>query len=398
MHIPFCAHKCHYCDFNSHVRPAPDWPLYARALLRELEARLASPAFAGRQVASVFFGGGTPSLAPPSLFAAILDALAARGLLAADAEVTMEANPGSSEAARFADCRRAGVNRLSIGVQSLDVDELRWLERIHDPAEARQAFAAARKAGFANINLDLMYSLPGQPLARWLATLDAAIALEPEHLSCYQLTIEPRTRLAARHRKQPLPMPDEATALDFLTATNDRLARAGYRRYEISNHARPGFACRHNDAYWRYHDYIGIGAGAAGKHDTADGGCRRWRNRNAPEGYVRAVLAHGLAEQESESLDRASAAGEACWLGLRRADGVDRRAFVRRFGFDAWDGFGPSLMRWLRAGHLQVDAAGIRITASGLPLTDAIAADALGAISEIPPSAPLPPAPEAGSR
>ncbi len=382
-HIPFCAHKCHYCDFNSHARPDPDWESYALALLRELETRLASPVFAGRKVESVFFGGGTPSLAPPSLFADILDALAARGLLATDAEITMEANPGSSDAARFADCRLAGVNRLSIGVQSLDAGELRWLERIHDPSDARQAFAAARKAGFANINLDLMHSLPEQPLARWLDTLEAAIALEPEHLSCYQLTIEPRTRLAARHRKQPLPLPDEAQSLAFLAATNERLARAGYARYEISNHAKPGFHCRHNDGYWRYHDYIGIGAGAAGKHDTPDGGCRRWRNRNAPEGYVRAIMAEGLAEQETETLSRAEAAAEACWLGLRRADGVERAAFSRRFGVDPWNAFGDSLSRWRRAGRLHVDATRIRITESGLPLTDAIAADALGATADI---------------
>ncbi|MDX8401324.1 MAG: coproporphyrinogen-III oxidase family protein, partial [Mariprofundaceae bacterium] len=184
VHLPFCAHKCHYCDFNSHVRAAPDWNAYGDTLLRELDAWLTAPAFAGRRITTVFFGGGTPSLAPPSLFADLLDHLDARSLLAEDAEITMEANPGSSEAARFADCRRAGVNRLSIGVQSLDADELRWLERIHSPAEALEAFEAARRAGFANVNLDLMHSLPAQPLDRWLATLDDAIALGPEHLSC----------------------------------------------------------------------------------------------------------------------------------------------------------------------------------------------------------------------
>ncbi|MDQ7000238.1 MAG: radical SAM family heme chaperone HemW, partial [Mariprofundus sp.] len=203
MHIPFCLHKCHYCDFNSHERLQPDWDAYRNALITELKHWSNTPQFSGRTLYSIFFGGGTPSLAPPSLIETVIDAARDCCGIENDAEITLEANPGTADSGNFRAYRQAGVNRLSIGIQSLDTTELRWLERIHGSDEAIQAYHIARDAGFSNINLDLMYGLPGQNLQDWLTTLHTAIELSPEHLSCYQLTVEPHTRLAATHAQNP---------------------------------------------------------------------------------------------------------------------------------------------------------------------------------------------------
>ncbi len=375
VHVPFCVHKCPYCDFNSHVRADPPWEDYTEALVRELTFWSEQAPFAGRKLSTVFFGGGTPSLAPASLIERVLETAECLFGLTNEAEITMEANPGASDAAGFAACRKAGVNRLSLGVQSFSDAELAWLERIHDARAAREAFDTARKAGFDNINLDLIYALPGQSLATWLAQLERAIALAPEHLSCYQLTIEPHTLLAARHRKHPLPLPDDETALDFLHRTRQRLSEAGFHAYEISNHARPGRECRHNDGYWRYHDYIGIGAGAAGKWDESSGGITRYANLRSPEGYIGAVRQHRQAVHGRESLDAFTAMAEALWLGLRRTNGMSRTEFTARFGIDPVVRFQAALAPWRERGCLHVTEASLKLTPSGLGLADAIAAD-----------------------
>jgi len=377
VHIPFCAHKCHYCDFNSHVRDVPPWEDYQAALLMEMEAWAGKPPFSRRPLHTVFFGGGTPSLAPPSLIAAVLEQAATLFGMEAEAEITLEANPGTVDAAHFTAYRAAGVNRLSIGVQSLDHAELQWLERIHDRDEAIHAFAEARRAGFGNINLDLMYALPEQSLQRWQQQLDAAIRLAPEHLSCYQLTIEPHTRLAAQHIAKPLPLPDQETALGFFTATRAQLAEHGYAAYEISNFARLGMHCRHNDGYWRYHDYIGIGAGASGKWDMPDGGICRYSNIRSPEHYIARTMADGSAVRSDEVLDTARAAAEAVWLGLRRTSGISREDFAVRFGADIRSMFTSPLQPWLQTGHLELTRQQLRLTEKGLPLADAIAAAVL---------------------
>ncbi len=376
VHIPFCVHKCHYCDFNSHERAQPDWDAYTGALTTELRRRSALAPFAGRALQTIFFGGGTPSLAPPSLIAAVVDAARNCCGLLDGAEITIEANPGASDAANFRACREAGVNRLSIGVQSLNAAELRWLERIHSAEEAARAMRMAREAGFDNINLDLMYGLPKQRIEAWLESLHAAIALEPEHLSCYQLTVEPHTKLAATHARKPYPLPDDELALMMFRSTREQLQLAGYAAYEISNFARPGRACRHNDGYWLYHDYIGIGAGAAGKWDRSDGGVTRYSNIRTPERYINAAR-NNDATGNSETLDRAQAAAEACWLGLRRADGVNRAAFRQRFEFDPWLQFRPQLQPWAASGKLIIRPDALLLSANGLHLTDAIAASVL---------------------
>ncbi|MDX8410754.1 MAG: radical SAM family heme chaperone HemW [Mariprofundaceae bacterium] len=374
VHIPFCVHKCAYCDFNSHVRARYPWPGYGQALVRELKHWAGQPRFAGRPLASIFFGGGTPSLAPANLVADFLEAAERLFGLEPDAEISLEANPGSAEAGRFADYRAAGVNRLSIGVQSFDDQELDWLERIHSSHEAAQAYAMAREAGFDNINLDLIYGLPGQQPESWLRSLEQAINLGPEHLSCYQLTVEPGTRLAAQHARRPLPLPQDEPALRFFTTTRERLDQAGFEAYEISNFARPGRRCRHNDSYWLYHDYIGIGAGAAGKWDVEDGGVHRYSNIRSPEKYMAQVLVSDCAVASSENLTAEKASAEAVWLGLRRKDGINRAYFSSRFGVDVWQRFAPELLAWRNSGHLALTAQNLHLTPKGIVMADTISA------------------------
>jgi len=377
VHIPFCVHKCHYCDFNSHERTKPDWDAYQKALITELKHWAETPIFAGRKLSTIFFGGGTPSLAPPDLIEAIIDSVRDCCGIKDHAEITLEANPGTVDADNFRAYRNAGINRLSIGVQSLDTAELRWLERIHGADEAISAYRIARAAGFRNINLDLMYGLPGQSLDDWLISLHAAIQLNPEHLSCYQLTVEPHTKLAATHARKPYPLPDDETALSMFFETRQQLSDADYEAYEISNFCKPGLTCRHNDGYWLYHDYIGIGAGASGKWDQTDGGITRYSNIRTPEHYIETALTKGVAINTQESLKRNQAAAEACWLGLRRSDGINRSAFQQRFAFDVWEHFQPQLQAWESDKKLLVCNDSIRLSESGLSLADAISASVL---------------------
>jgi len=378
VHIPFCVHKCHYCDFNSHERAQPDWEAYQQALIRELTHWAETPMFAGRPLRTIFFGGGTPSLAPPELIESIIHTARDCCGMEDEAEITIEANPGTVDAANFRAYRQAGVNRLSIGVQSLDANELRWLERIHGADEAIAAVHTARDAGFANINLDLMYGLPGQDLHGWLSTLQTAIELAPEHLSCYQLTVEPHTRLAAEHARKPYPLPNDDIALSMFFDTRKALSAAAYEAYEISNFAKAEKKCRHNDGYWLYHDYIGIGAGAAGKWDhLSDGGITRYSNVRTPERYIKTALMQGAAINSQESLDRNQAAAEACWLGLRRSAGINRHAFHQRFGFDIWQHFEPQLQVWQQDDKLLVCNDAVQLSASGIALVDTISASVL---------------------
>ena len=337
------------------------------------------PCFRDRPLHTVFFGGGTPSLAPPELIDQVLQTACALFPCTETIEITLEANPGSSDAAHFAALRDCGVNRLSIGVQSLQRQQLQWLERIHSEQEAIAALTEAKACGFDNINLDLMYGLPGQDEDNWLETLHQAIALAPQHLSCYQLTVEPHTRLAHRHRQQPYALPDEQQSLSLMELTRHTLARHGFDAYEISNFARPGFHCRHNDAYWRYADYLGIGAGAAGKFDRPDGGITRYSNRRTPEHYIRDIDAQGLAVASEERLQPVMAAAEAIWLGLRRTDGIRRDAFHQRFSAMPDAMFAGALLPFMQQGALQSDAQALQLTETGRALADEIAASVIQA-------------------
>ncbi len=261
LHVPFCTVKCAYCDFNSYANAEDQIPAWGEAMLEEL--RRWAPSVAGRPVRTVFLGGGTPSLLESGTIAVILDTIADAYALTPDAEITMEANPESARFDRLAGYRAAGVNRLSIGVQSLDADELRFLDRPHDTAGARNAVADARRAGFDNISVDLIYGLPDQTLATWQASLRGVVGWEPDHVSCYALTLEPETPLAMRVADGSVREIDPDAAAAMTDWTESALAEAGYTQYEISNYARPGHECRHNLVYWRHGEYVGLGTRGA---------------------------------------------------------------------------------------------------------------------------------------
>ncbi len=327
IHTPWCVRKCPYCDFNSHRVPAAaPFAAYVHRLLDDLDEELSSPA-ARRPLVSIFIGGGTPSLMPGEQVAALLSGVRSRTLLEPDCEITLEANPGAADTSRFADYRRAGVNRLSIGVQSLSSTHLARLGRIHDPDQARGAVAAARAAGFDNVNLDLMFALPGQTLREARTDLESLIALEPQHLSYYQLTLEPNTAFHA----DPPTLPDADLAADMAAQGRAILAAAGYGQYEVSAYAQPARRCRHNLNYWRFGDYLGIGAGAHGKlTDPADGRIRRRAKHRHPDAYLAA--APGDFTSGEQTLDPGDRIFEFALNGFRLTQGFERRLFEEATG------------------------------------------------------------------
>jgi oxygen-independent coproporphyrinogen-3 oxidase len=328
VHWPFCLSKCPYCDFNSHVRERIDQDRFGRALRRELASEAAR--LGRRRLGSVFFGGGTPSLMDPATVGAILDDAARHFDVAADVEITLEANPTSIEAGRLAAYQVAGVNRVSIGVQSLDDAALRTLGRQHSGREATAALSLARRL-FRRVSFDLIYARPGQDAASWRAELRAALAIAADHLSLYQLTIEPATPFEALHRQGRIVLPDEDTAAALYEATEDACARSGLLAYEISNYARPGEESRHNLAYWRYQDYLGIGPGAHGRV-TVDGVLRATRRHRAPEPWAELVERTGDGTTFDEPVAAAERAREALLMGLRLAEGIDVGWFEARTG------------------------------------------------------------------
>lgn len=371
VHWPFCKSKCPYCDFNSHVRDGIDEARWRAALLAELDHYAAETA--GRRVTSIFFGGGTPSLMEPATAAAVLDRIAARWPVADDLEATLEANPTSAEAQRFRDFRAAGINRVSLGVQALDDAALRFLGRGHDAAEARAAVALARRH-FPRYSFDLIYARPGQDRARWAAELDAAIALAGDHLSVYQLTIEPGTAFFNAHRRGDFTLPDEDLAGALYETTQERLEAAGLPAYEVSNHARPGGECRHNLTYWRYGDYVGVGPGAHGRLTIA-GAKLATRQRRAPETWLAAVEANGHGTEERLAIALAERIEETLMMGLRLAEGVSRGRFAANAGVPLEAALDAARLAALVAGgFLVVDAAGLRATAAGRQRLNAVLA------------------------
>lgn len=329
VHWPFCAQKCPYCDFNSHVRfGGIDEPRFRAAFLRELEHT--AQRTGTRTVSSIFFGGGTPSLMQPQTVAAILDRIATLWDIAPGAEITLEANPGSVEAGRFRGYRTAGVNRVSLGVQSLRDDILKSLGRIHSVAEAKAAVEIAR-ATFDRFSFDLIYARPKQTLGAWREELHEALAIAGQHLSLYQLTIEPETPFAALHAAGKLVVPDEDASLALYDATQEMTAAAGLPAYEISNHAAPGEESRHNLLYWRYGEYAGIGPGAHGR--LVLGGTRQATSteRN-PEGWAALVEQQGHGVIDAAPLSRAEEADEMLLMGLRLSEGIDLARLERLCG------------------------------------------------------------------
>jgi putative oxygen-independent coproporphyrinogen III oxidase len=359
VHFPWCVKKCPYCDFNSHaLKGAVPERDYVEALLRDLDYELALDP-AARSLTSVFFGGGTPSLFSGRAIGHLLEAVATRLSLASGAEITLEANPGTADAAHFREYRAAGVNRLSLGVQSFDPARLAALGRIHGAAEARTALGYARDAGFDNVNLDLMYALPAQTAGEALADLEHAIALAPEHLSYYHLTLEPNTEF---HRHPPpLPGDDEAWAMQ--EQGQQLLAAHGYTQYEVSAYARPGRQCRHNLNYWRFGDYLGIGAGAHGKRTGADGAIVRRARVRQPARYL-AVAGTAAAVHEQRAVAASELPFEYAMNALRLNEGFRFDEFTERTGLSV-----AQLEQPLeRAAHLDLverDAGCVRASARG---------------------------------
>jgi oxygen-independent coproporphyrinogen-3 oxidase len=320
VHWPFCAAKCPYCDFNSHVRhQPPDQARYAAAFAREIATT--ADRTKGRTVSSIFLGGGTPSLMAPETVGAILDAIATHWTVGADVEVTLEANPSSVEAERFKGYRAAGVNRVSLGVQALNDPDLRMLGRLHDVATARAAIETAR-ATFPRLSFDLIYARPGQTPEGWARELGEALSLAADHLSLYQLTIEDGTPFAALYRAGKIATPDDDTAAALYAATLDTTAAAGLPAYEISNHARPGAECRHNLVYWRYGEYAGIGPGAHGRLVLHDGR-HATATEKAPEAWLERVEQRGDGLIIDDLLNPEEEGDEMLLMGLRLAEGID---------------------------------------------------------------------------
>jgi oxygen-independent coproporphyrinogen-3 oxidase len=368
IHWPFCLAKCPYCDFNSHVRDRIPQARFRTALRSELAWEAGR--LGRRRLGSIFFGGGTPSLMQPETVAALIDDARSRFDAEPDLEITLEANPTSVEAGRLAGFRQAGVNRLSLGVQSLDPDALRMLGRQHSVDQARAALETAR-AIFPRLSFDLIYARPGQELAAWRSELRAALALAADHLSLYQLTIEAGTAFATRHARGEIVLPDGDAAAALYEATADAAACFGLLPYEVSNYARPGAESRHNLTYWRYADYVGIGPGAHGRV-TLGGNLMAERRHRAPEVWAAQVERGGQGRVEQFALGAEDKAREMLLMGLRLTEGVDPTRFATRTGVALEDAVDPevldravaeSYLQWqagklvaLPAGRLRLDA------------------------------------------
>jgi oxygen-independent coproporphyrinogen-3 oxidase len=368
VHWPFCVSKCPYCDFNSHVRAEIDEAAWRDALLADLahEAALTP----GRPLGSIFFGGGTPSLMAPATVAAVLDAAERHWGFAPSIEITLEANPSSVEAANFRALATAGVNRVSLGLQALDDETLHFLGRAHSVTESLAALDAAQ-AAFERVSVDLIYARPNQTEVQWLAELNRALAFGTEHLSLYQLTIEPGTRFAALAAKGELPTLDTDEAAHLFEITRAVTAEAGIPAYEISNHARPGAESRHNLTYWRYRDYLGVGPGAHGRR----GGLATLR-RKKPENWLAAVARNGHGLESEEPLAPTMRAEEALLMGLRLGEGIDLARIATKTGL-AIDAIVDQRAIDRLAGHglIARDADRLTVREPGMLLLDGILAE-----------------------
>jgi oxygen-independent coproporphyrinogen-3 oxidase len=370
IHWPFCLSKCPYCDFNSHVRHGGiDEARFLRAYETEIAA--AAARVPDRSVSSIFFGGGTPSLMQPSSVQTILDCIGKHWAIANDVEVTLEANPTSVEATRFRGFRAAGVNRVSLGVQALDDAALKELGRLHTAQEALDAVAVARSI-FNRYSFDLIYARPRQSLDAWAAELERAIAEAAEHLSLYQLTIEPGTPFFGLHKAGKLKVPDEDSARDLYDLTQEICGKSGLPAYEVSNHARPGAQCRHNLIYWRGHDYAGIGPGAHGRL-TIEGRRVATETDKRPEAWLMRVEANGDGMTVNEKLTSGEVGDEYLLMGLRLAEGIDPARYTALAG-RVLDPKRISILREEGAVETTTDGR-LRVTQSGFPLLDAVVAD-----------------------
>ncbi|MFP6741517.1 MAG: radical SAM family heme chaperone HemW [Alphaproteobacteria bacterium] len=371
VHWPFCESKCPYCDFNSHVREHIDEARFAAALVAEIDHFAAETE--GRKVTSVFFGGGTPSLMVPETVASVIDRVRHHWDMADEVEISLEANPSSAEAGRFKGYHDAGVNRLSLGVQALDDDALRFLGRAHDAAQARAALTMAQ-ATFTRFSFDMIYARPRHTTADWLAELHEALALGGDHLSLYQLTLEPGTPFHARAARGELVVPDGDDAAALYEATQEALELAGLAAYEISNHARPGAESRHNLTYWRSGDYLGIGPGAHGRL-TVDGGTTALRQRRTPEAWLKDVETKGHGTTERETVEPDARAAEVLMMGLRLTEGVPVARIKARSGLEFDEVVsGDRLAPLVDGGLLTLTDSHISATTAGRRVLDSLLA------------------------
>ena len=365
VHVPFCAAKCAYCDFASFPGREAEWEPYFSALWGEMDEWAAR--LSGYGIATVFIGGGTPTLVPAEY---IEETLSRARLLAAfdgDIEISMEGNPGTFSSGKLAVYRRAGVNRLSLGAQSFDEGLLRSLGRIHTSSQIGEAVRMARDAGFGNVNLDLMYALPGQTMDQWRATLESAMALEPEHISAYSLIVEEGTPMALRVARGEAVVPDDDAVNAMQRLAVSMLEAAGWARYEISNFARPGRECRHNLVYWQRGEYLGLGCAA---HSFLGG--RRFANPTALEGYL-----GGARRLDEQVVSRAEAMEETLMLATRTVRGLDLAAWRRDFGEDFMAGRGRALEALGRGGLIEIRDGFLRLTLRGMEVQDAVVLELL---------------------
>lgn len=365
LHIPFCLSKCAYCAFVSYPLHnfAPD--IYLAALYREID--FWSARCADEQFASIFIGGGTPTILPNDDLATLLTRLQEKFTISAGAEITIETNPNTIDQQKAATLRQAGVNRLSIGIQSLDDRTLHLINRTHTAEEGRRALQIARRAGFDNINLDLIFGLPEQTIGQWRTTLEEAITLDPEHLAIYQLSIDPGARFAEQVAKGELQLPDEDQEAEMYEDTVRIIAHSSYQRYEISNYAKPGKHCRHNLLYWQNESYLGLGAGAVSFRSGL-----RIRNTPDPTLYGQRLQGGEPPWLESESLPREVSFRETVIMGLRLLEGVDLDLLTERFGIDAREYYGETLEKLLDNKLVEIVNDRLKLTAAALPVANQV--------------------------
>ena len=374
IHIPYCAAKCPYCDFNVRVARVIPEADYTAALLGELERYARSDAWRARGLRTVFFGGGTPSTFSSRSIGGILDKAASLFSFARDIEISLEANPDSEDQKHFSAYRSCGVNRLSLGAQSFQPHLLKFLGRLHSADDTRQALRTAREGGFENLSLDLIYGIPGQSLADLEADLSEALTFHPPHLSAYNLTIEEKTAFHYQLRTGKISLLSEEEEIAMAELIEETLSQADIDRYEISNYARAGFPSRHNVNYWEGGDYLGIGAGAHSylRGDGVDGAFgQRWHNEKNPIRYMEAVRRNGAAVAKRENLDLKKAAAEFMFMGLRMTKGISVDDLTRRFGKEPVE-FCPQINNWLEAGLMEQQNGRLRLTHRGLMISNSI--------------------------
>ena len=365
LHIPYCLHKCGYCDFNSHPENQAEAEVYISALLAEIDHYAVK--LKEKRVPTVFFGGGTPTILPPDHLDKILGRVKNRFDLTQNCEISIEANPATVECETLEQIRLSGFNRISIGVQSFDAEELKLLERVHSQEEIHTTVDRARQAGFNNLSLDLMFSLPGQSPEKWKSHLQQAVNKKPDHLSAYGLTIEPATSFFKLQERGLLQLPHEDIQLEMLETTIGFLQSAGYEHYEISNYAKSGYECQHNLNYWNNGEYLGLGAGASSYLNG-----ERFKNINLPSRYIREVQVGGTAVESTERLEPLHAMGETIMLGLRQLKGISIENFENRFQVSFNTVYGKVLAPLLEERLITLNQNRMALSRKGLFIADSV--------------------------